>query len=541
MRILLIHVRDPQFYGIPEAKRSEAGRVRIIGFPPIGIMSLSAVLKRAGHECVMFDQANPETPNETILEEIHRQKPDLVGLSFLSGTSYPYAKILARQIRARDSGVRIAFGGVFVTLNANRVKQQCPEVDFVCRGDGEDLILDLLDHLDNPSTVAGVTWAESDGQVRENLARPLERNLDRWPFPDREGLAIDYIESMPLDVPAVLSFDRYTTMQTSRGCPWPCVFCDIPIFSEGKWRSRSASHVVEELKQLDRDGYRSVFFVDDHFLLNPKRIESMCDGINENHLKIRWGSEGRVDSKCMDLFPTMVKANIQTLMFGIESGSQKILDRLKKGQSLEQIETAVTAAKKAGIEIVHGFFLLGNPDETVDDIRKTYEFASRLRIDTFGFGRLCVYRGTPLWKEYVQRGLVDDEEDWNKYQRASWIDPTVLPDEEIDRVRSDEMRRLILYKFTRRPLQSLKVLRRFLRHMPIREVLRMVFKPFLRKKEGATKAEGISQAMEHEKMKKAAADLTQISEDALENAVWKRENPSPETVSRPPLDAVRTR
>ena len=269
MRIFLIHVRDPQFYGIPEARRSKAGRVRIIGFPPIGIMSLSAVLKRAGHECVMFDQANPETPNETILDEIHRQRPDLVGLSFLSGTSYPYAKILARQIRA-GSGVKIAFGGVFATLNANRVKQQCPEVDFVCRSDGEDLILELLDRLDDPDTVAGVTWADRDGRVRDNPDRPLERNLDRWPFPDREGLAVDYIESMPLDVPAVFSLDRYTIMQTSRGCPWPCVFCDIPIFSEGKWRSRSASHVVEELKELDREGYRSVFFVDDHFLLQPK-------------------------------------------------------------------------------------------------------------------------------------------------------------------------------------------------------------------------------------------------------------------------------
>ena len=526
MRIFLIHVRDPQFYAIPEARHSKEGRVRIIGFPPIGIMSLSAVLKRAGHECVMFDQANPETPNETVLDEIHHQKPDLVGLSFLSGTSYPYAKILARQIRA-DSGVKIAFGGVFATLNANRVKQHCPEVDFVCRSDGEDLILELLDRLDDPDTIAGVTWAESDGRVRNNPDRPLERNLDRWPFPDREGLAVDYIESMPLDVPAVLSLDRYTTMQTSRGCPWPCVFCDIPTFSEGKWRSRSASHVVEELKQLDRDGYRAAFFVDDHFLLQPKRIQAICDGITDNQLEIRWGCEGRVDSKCMELFPAMAKANIRTLMFGIESGSQKILDRLKKEQTLEQIETAVTVAKRAGIEIVHGFFLLGNPDETADDITKTYEFASRLRIDTFGFGRLCVYRGTPLWHEYVQRGLVDDEKDWNKYFRASLIDPTVLPDQEIDRVRSIEMRRLILYKFTHYPLQSLKVLRRFMRHMPIREVLRLVFKPFLGKRSAATKTESISRAMEHEEMKRAAADLTQVADDRLEDALSISENPSP--------------
>ena len=102
MRVFLIHVRDPQFYALPAATRAANGNIRVMGFPPIGIMSLSAVLKRAGHECVMFDQANPETPNEVIIDEIRRQRPALVGLSFLSTTSYPYAKILARQIRAAD-------------------------------------------------------------------------------------------------------------------------------------------------------------------------------------------------------------------------------------------------------------------------------------------------------------------------------------------------------------------------------------------------------------------------------------------------------
>src|SRR5688572_23265441 len=113
MLVFLIHIRDPQFYALPTAKRAKNGNIRVMGFPPIGIMSLSAVLKRAGHDCVMFDQANPETPNEAIIERIRRDKPDLVGLSFLSTTSYPYAKILARKIRAVDSRVRLAFGGVF--------------------------------------------------------------------------------------------------------------------------------------------------------------------------------------------------------------------------------------------------------------------------------------------------------------------------------------------------------------------------------------------------------------------------------------------
>src|SRR2546430_11038093 len=157
MLVFLIHVRDPQFYALPARTRAKNGNIRVMGFPPIGIMSLSAVLKRAGRECVMFDQANPETPNEVIIEEIQRQQPALVGLSFLSTTSYPYAKILARAIRAANTKVKLAFGGVFASLNAALVKQQCPEVDFICRGDGEQLLLDLLQRLDDPSTVASMS------------------------------------------------------------------------------------------------------------------------------------------------------------------------------------------------------------------------------------------------------------------------------------------------------------------------------------------------------------------------------------------------
>jgi radical SAM superfamily enzyme YgiQ (UPF0313 family) len=472
-------------------------------------------VKRAGHECILFDQANPETPNEVIIEEIKKKKPGLVGLSFLSTTSYPYAKILARAIRSADSKVKLAFGGVFASLNAGLVKLQCPEVDFVCRGDGEQLLLDLLERIDDPSTVASLTWAK-DGQVMNNPNRPPERNLDQWPFPDRESLKLDFVESMPLDVPAVLSMERFTTMQTSRGCPWSCVFCDIPVFNEGKWRSRSPQHVVDEFKHLQAQGYGSVYFVDDHFLLQPRRIEAICKGINDNGINIQWGCEGRVDSVAQHLFPAMAKAHCRTLMFGLESGSQKILDRVKKEQTLEEITTAVTNAKKAGIEIVHGFFVVGNPDETVEDMKATFDFAAKLPLDTFGFNRLCVYRGTPLWHEYVNRGLINDAEDWYKYFKCSAIDPTCLAGEVINDVRRAGLRRLFIYKLLHYPVQTFRLLRRFFRYMPARDVIYLIIKPFLGKRSGATKAEVISRAVEHGANKDAAAALTQVSDDRLE-------------------------
>ncbi|MFM8551792.1 MAG: B12-binding domain-containing radical SAM protein [Nitrospiraceae bacterium] len=518
MLVFLIHVRDPQFYALPAKTRAKNGRIRVMGFPPIGIMSLSSVLKRAGHECVMFDQANPDTPNDVILEAIKKQQPALIGLSFLSTTSYPYAKILARQIRSADQKVKLAFGGVFASLNASLVKLQCPEVDFVCRGDGEQLILDLLERLDDPQEVGGLTWAK-DGRVVSNANRTMERDLDQWPFPDRESLELDFVESMPLDVPAVLSMERFTTMQTSRGCPWPCVFCDIPIFNEGKWRSRSPQHVTEEFKHLQAQGYGSVYFVDDHFLLQPKRIEAICQGVVDNGITIQWGCEGRVDSVAQHLFPAMAKAHCRTLMFGIESGSQSILDRLKKEQTLKEVETAVVNAKQAGIEIVHGFFTVGNPDETVADMQATFDLASKLPLDTFGFNRLCVYRGTPLWQEYVKRGLVSEQTDWYKYFKCSEIDPTCLPGPVINEVRQAGLRRLFIYKVLHYPVQTFRLLRRFLRFMPVRDVVYLLVKPFLGQKKGATKAEVLSRAVEHGAMKDQAANFTQLTDEVLEKVL----------------------
>jgi anaerobic magnesium-protoporphyrin IX monomethyl ester cyclase len=324
---------------------------------------------------------------------------------------------------------------------------------------------------------------------------------------------------MTLDEHTQMSIYRITTMNTTRWCPSPSVFCDIPIFNEGKWRSRSPQHVVDEFSHLQQLGYGAVAFVDDHFLLQPKRIDAICKGIGEARITIHWGCEGRVDSVAQHLFPAMAKAHCRTVMFGIESGSQKVLDRLKKEQTLAEVETAVMNAKQAGIEIVHGFFVVGNPDETVEDMRATFNFASMLRLDTFGFNRLCVYRGTPLWQEYVKRGLVNEVTDWYKYFKCSEIDPTCLSGEVINAERRAGLRRLFLYKLTHYPVQTFRLLRRFLRYMPVRDVVYLIAKPFLGKRQGATKAEVLSRAVEHGALKEAAAELTQVTDATLEHVM----------------------
>jgi radical SAM superfamily enzyme YgiQ (UPF0313 family) len=180
----------------------------------------------------------------------------------------------------------------------------------------------------------------------------------------------------------------------------------------------------------------------------------------------------------VDQFPIMGKSNCAMLAFGVESGSQKTLDRLKKGQRLEQIEHAVTEAKRHGISTAHGFFLIGCPDETEEEIVQSFRFAAKLPLDTFGFNRLCAYRGTPLWAEYVKRGIIDDQRDWNKWFKCSDIDPTVLPSEVVNQARKKGYMYLFLYRIFLRPISTFRLLRTFARYMKKSDIGKLLWSPF---------------------------------------------------------------
>jgi len=371
----------------------------------------------------------------------------------------------------------IILGGVFASINAIHILKDCLYADCVGVGEGEELLPDYLNNLNNPGNVAGVVWRKGD-EIIQNEPRPLIRDLDKFPYPDRESLPIDYIESLPLDVPAVLSLDKFCTMQTSRGCPYGCIYCDIPSLFNGKWRHRSAEHVLGEMQQLNNAGYRSIYLTDDHFLLKRKRITEICNGIIERGLEFHWGCEGRVDSIAIDQMSVMSEANCNLLSFGIEAGTQKVLDRLNKKQTLEQIEHAVNEAKQHGIPRAHGYFLIGSPGETEQDILESFRFAARLKIDTFNFSRLCVYRGTPLWKEYVDRGIIDDERDWYTWFKCSDIDPTVLPSEVLNRIRMKGYALLFARRIIGRPVHSIKLIRAFSRNMEMSDIIKLISSPF---------------------------------------------------------------
>lgn len=484
MKIFLIWVNDENFYRLlPEelgGSKSGDQRIKVMGFPPLGIETLAPVLRQYGHQVRMFDTCHPEMKEPDIAQAFREDKPDVIAISFLSTTTYPAAKSMARLLKSESPGTPVIIGGVFATMNSDRIIKDCADIDCVGVGEGEELLPDYLDHLDNPAAVAGLVWRK-DGKVVRNVSRPIIRDLNKFPYPDRTTLPIDYIESLPLDVPAVLSLEKFCTMQTSRGCPYTCIYCDIPALTDGKWRFRSPENVLGEMQQLNDLGYRSIYLTDDHFLLKRERISNICQGIIDRKLEFKWGCEGRVDSVAVDQLPIMGKANCNFLAFGVEAGTQKILDRLDKRQTLPQIEHAVSEAKKHGIERAHGFFLVGSPGETVEDILESFRFCARLKLDTFGFNRLCVYRGTPLWKEYLQRGIIDDERDWDKWFKCSDIDPTVLPSETVNRARQKGYALLFARRIFFRPLQTFKLLRTLGRHMKFTDILKLLSSPFRRR------------------------------------------------------------
>ena len=388
------------------------GRKSITAFPPLSILYLTAVLKEMGVEVSVLDQPALGLTVDEAVQWVETENPDILGFSTLTSSGQTAARI-STKVKEKNPNVTTVFGNHHATFNAERILSKYPAVDIVVRGEGEKTVVDLADCLENGGNfkkVRGIHF-RNGGKIVATPDQLLIKDLDSLPFPDRKLLDVEY---HCVIAGANIAPKKFTSIVTSRGCVYNCRFCSCTEIAKNKWRPRSAANTVEELQFLASEGYKQLIFVDDAFTMNPKRVIEVCRGIRKEKLDLEWICEGRVDICSYEMMHEMVLAGCRVLYLGIENANQRILNYYHKRITPKQSETAVRTAKKAGVDVVAGSFIIGAPDETREEMWHTVKFAQRVPIDIPQFNILGAHPGNDIWNEFVAKGFLDPEQWWEK-------------------------------------------------------------------------------------------------------------------------------
>jgi len=392
--------------------------------PPMGILHVAASLEKAGWRVAVVDAAGEGLDESGFLQRLRTLRPEVIGLSGMT----PMRHLIARDLqRVRPLCEKVVLGGVHATRSKQQVLDELPGVDALVVGEGEASACSLM------------SWWGGGGDgdpppgvmVRDRpfVEARVPHDLDALPWPARHLVPHDRYRYIFQTRP------RFTTMISSRGCPFRCTFCDKTV-SGNAWRARSAGDVVAELEEIRyRYDIGSVCIFDDNFTLRRKRVEAICEEILRRDLDIHWKCEARVDGITPELAQLMARAGCRTVAFGIESGNQKSLDFLKKDQDITTARNAISACREAGIETV-GYALVGIPGETPEESLETGRFVRDAGLDFIQFSTLSPFEGTELY-DLAQR------EGW--YRKTSVVNPvdaeeqraTLLPpgwtEEDLDR------------------------------------------------------------------------------------------------------------
>lgn len=360
--------------------------------PPLGLAYLAAVARQAGHTVAILDAFAEGLTWDAFEARVRSAQADLIGITGMT----PVADSVQRAIRlCRPLARWLVLGGPHATSQPGTVMKDNPELDFAVIGEGEITFRELLQALEqgtSPDGLAGLITRTGAGPTR-----PLMEKLDDLPFPARDLLPNDRYR-YPLSAGR-----RITTMISSRGCPYSCIFCDKNVFGS-RWRARSAEQVLSEIDTVVKDyGVQTLIFYDDLFTLKPDRLRAICEGLIARKYNLTWKAEGRVDLADAELLRLMRRAGCDTLAYGVESANPKGLEYLGKRTTPDQIRKAFQATRAAGIKTV-GYFILGIPVETYEDALRTIRFATEIKTDYAQFSILSPMPGTRLYKEAVERG-----------------------------------------------------------------------------------------------------------------------------------------
>lgn len=392
----------------PESYSPLAAETPGYSSPPLGICYLASVIENAGYSVAIEDMHIAKLRPEDILPIFEKYVPRVVGIS-ASTPTYPNARRIAKFIKAASPKTPVIMGGMHASALPEEVLND-GDVDIAVRGEGELTIVDLAEHLirkeKDPSTIPGISFRRSDGEIIHTTERSLIQDLDNLPLPARHLIDLD-------------AYYQKGAMITSRGCPERCIFCSCGAFVGRTYRTRSPENVVQEIEHLiSTYGIKRFDFHDDEFTMLPERAGRICKLINKRGLDIEWGCFARASRFTLELAKAMYNAGCRTIQFGVESGDQVVLDSIHKRLTLQEVEDAVVAAKKAGIPEIACGFMIGHPEDTIESIQRTMDFALHLKSIGATSLRLSVltpYPGTDVFDNAEQYGIKIINHNWEEY------------------------------------------------------------------------------------------------------------------------------
>ena len=383
----------------------------IFRFPPLGLGYVAACLKKAGITVELVDCTFLR--QDEALEKVRRSQPRIIGMQVMFSMKEK-ALELARLLK-KDCELLVA-GGPLPTSDPEEFLRS---FDVVVVGEGEQTMLELVRAVQNVTSlmnVKGIAFREKD-KVKVTPPRDFIKDLDSIAFPSREFFNHR-------------AYMRYfkekfgyteTSVITSRGCPFNCDFCSRPVFGNS-FRSRTAANIVDEVEVVHKLGYERVWFADDCFTLDRKRLLNICDELVRRRANVSWECLSRVDTVDGQIAQKMKQAGCVRVFFGIESGNDLILRIMKKQVTTKQAERAVHVFKKAGIQ-VGAFFILGYPGESSETVLDTVRFASSLPLDYLSFTFPYPIPGTPLF-DRVKCSMISQE--WKEPQNIHLIEHKLL-------------------------------------------------------------------------------------------------------------------
>ena len=376
---------------------------------PIGLGYVAGVLVKEGYQVGFLDLAFASDPVNGLARAIQNFKPQALGFTLLTSQYDEFVSIMCQCEKARE--LKVVVGGPHASADSESILRD-DLVNIVVRGEGEVVapkIFHALEHGDDLSKIKGIAYLDGHRKYIQTEDADYAEDLNCIPWPPYDLFDLHRYRGTVHGIPAV-------NVMTSRGCPHKCTFCYRGPSGGKKVRFITPQRVVQEIAVLYDDyGFRAVHFRDDIFTLRRSRIMELCEMMIASDRKIFWSCQTRVDCVDYELLSRMKKAGCVSICFGVESGSQEIINKLGKGISKKQVIEAFVNCQKLRIATV-AFFMLGTPWETEETIRETIDFAKNLKSTTSAFLCATPYPGTRLREIFIEKGL-HVPEDYREYRQ----------------------------------------------------------------------------------------------------------------------------